>query len=161
MNPILIRGRFMGEFSISINDHPIDGFSTLKARAFTAYLLIERESGHIRDRMAGFFWPDVPQTAALHNLRQALSQIRKSFAEAGCQEDPFSGDRESVCLNPAFEVSVDSQEIEKQLTLLVRNGHSLNERGFRCAGWREYWVCTAVNCCLPFILMIPAPLRNG
>jgi adenylate cyclase len=49
-----------------------------KARALLAYLAVENERPHARERLAGMLWSETGDERARHNLRQSLSAIRGS-----------------------------------------------------------------------------------
>ena len=57
--------------------------STRKARALLAFLIVEADRWHTRDRLAGLLWSDRQQAQARHSLTQALSTIRKLGEGAG------------------------------------------------------------------------------
>lgn len=70
-----------------------------KGWALLAYLAIERPRSHRRSRIAAMFWPDLPPSAALTNLRQVLADLNRAIvAVAG--EGVLLIDRESVRLCP-------------------------------------------------------------
>jgi adenylate cyclase len=54
------------------------GLTSKKARALLAYLAVEGERPHARERLAGMLWSETGDERARHNLRQSLSAIRRS-----------------------------------------------------------------------------------
>jgi adenylate cyclase len=68
-----VLGRFEARWS---DGAPVD-LPSKKARAMLAYLAVESGRPHTRDRLAGLLWAETGDERARHNLRQALSAIRR------------------------------------------------------------------------------------
>ena len=66
----------LGEMQVLIDDVPIQSFESDKVRALLAYLVVEADRSHPREALIGLLWPDSPEEAARHNLRQALFNLR-------------------------------------------------------------------------------------
>lgn len=124
-----IRASFLGGFEIWVNDCAISGLATQKNRALAAYLILEHERDHPRSKLAALYWPDVDEQAALHNLRQALSVIRKAFEPCSTGE-VFSANREGVGFRAGIEFKVDVIEFENQMRGMVDRFHQQPGRGF-------------------------------
>ena len=102
--------QLFGVLEVKLDGQPVTGLRTDKVRALLTYLLIERAHPHPREALAELLWPDQAPEAALHNLRQALSTLRKALGGDGTGElgTPFllfQGDM--VAWNPAAETWVD------------------------------------------------------
>jgi predicted ATPase/DNA-binding SARP family transcriptional activator len=76
----VLNARLLGPPDFDVDGRPIH-LSAGKARALFCYLAATRQV-HSRDRLAGFFWPDVPERNALSSLRTALYDIRRALGEA-------------------------------------------------------------------------------
>jgi len=124
-----IRAKFLGDYEIRANGCAISGFATQKNRALAAYLILEHERDHPRNKLAALFWPDVAEQAALHNLRQALSVIRKAFEPCAAGEI-FTASRESVGFCSRIEFTVDVIDFENQMRSMVDRFHQQPGRGF-------------------------------
>ena len=124
-----IRASFLGGFEIWVNNCAISGLATQKNRALAAYLILEHERDHPRSKLAALYWPDVDEQAALHNLRQALSVIRKAFEPCSTGE-VFSANREGVGFRAGIEFKVDVIEFENQMRGMVDRFHQQPGRGF-------------------------------
>ncbi|NJN17672.1 MAG: hypothetical protein HC822_16050 [Oscillochloris sp.] len=72
-----IRLLFLGRSRIERDGHEIH-LNARKLQALLAYLAITRRP-HARPALAGMFWGEMPETAALTNLRVSLSKLRKLF----------------------------------------------------------------------------------
>ena len=51
-------------------------YDPAKARALLAYLAVEHDQAHRRERLAGLLWPDYPESAARANLRAAAEELQ-------------------------------------------------------------------------------------
>ncbi len=86
----------MAHLSISLLGHPlikldgesVVGFGSDKIRAMLAFLAIEANQSHSRQKLAGLLWPDFPERSALNNVRFALSNLRKVIGDREAQP-PF------------------------------------------------------------------------
>jgi DNA-binding SARP family transcriptional activator len=70
-----------GGFDLRIDNTPVDGFISNKARALLAFLFVTNRS-HPRPVLAELFWGDKPDDVANVNLRMALSNLRKLLGPA-------------------------------------------------------------------------------
>lgn len=126
---VAIEAKFLGDFEIRANGCRIGGFATQKNKALAAYLILEHERDHPRSKLAALFWPDVEEQAALHNLRQALSVIRKAFEPCSTGE-VFSANREGVGFRAGINISVDVNAFERQMRLMIDRFYQQPGRGF-------------------------------
>lgn len=121
--PLLLQANFLGGYEIRINGCVINGLSSQKAKALFAYLILEHERTLSRSLLASLFWPDVAEETALHNLRQALSTIRKGLTDSNCFDELFIPAREHLCFAESVSFDVDVLNFENQSkTLLASNG---------------------------------------
>jgi DNA-binding SARP family transcriptional activator/Tfp pilus assembly protein PilF len=129
IKPLVIHADLLGNFEIKVNDCVISGLGTQKNRAILAYLMLEKPLEHPRGKVAALFWPDAPEQVALHNLRQALSVIRKAFEPCGDGE-VFSGGRESIGFQEGTSITTDVEYFESNLRLILERFHHQAARGF-------------------------------
>ncbi len=128
--PVLaIQAKFLGDFEISANGCAISGLATQKNKALAAYLILENERTHSRSKLAALIWSDVAEQAALHNLRQALSVIRKAFDPCGGGEI-FTSNRETIGFRAGTKITVDVIDFERQMRAMVDRFHLQQGRGF-------------------------------
>ena len=71
----------LGSFQVTLEGERITRFGAGTARALLAYLAVYAQTSHRREVLAGLLWPDRPQAAALQDLRQALSRLRKAIGD--------------------------------------------------------------------------------
>ena len=71
----------LGSFQARLDAESAVRFDYDKLRALLAYLALEAQEPQRRDALAGFLWPERPDDAARHNLRQALSNLRRLLGD--------------------------------------------------------------------------------
>lgn len=129
LQPLVITANFLGNFEIKVNDCVIGGLGAQKNKALMAYLILENGKEHTRSEVAALFWPDVPEQVALHNLRQALTVIRKAFEPCGAGE-LFTSSRESIGFWEGTRIFTDAAEFENGISQLLDSFHGTPGRGF-------------------------------
>jgi DNA-binding SARP family transcriptional activator len=105
--------RLLGPFQVTLDGEPAVGFRSDKVRALLAYLCVELEGPHRREKLAGLLWPDWPERSARTNLRQALANLRQVIGDdaraAGRDATPpfLRISRQTIQFNPASDAWVD------------------------------------------------------
>jgi predicted ATPase len=120
----MLRAEMLGGFRVWWQDQPLQ-FPSRQARSLLAYLLVHPRF-HLRDHLAGLFWPDLPDDQARKRLSQTLWQIRQVLGVAsgfiGAQGDRVGWIGEAVVesdhgqLNAALKGS-DHNQWRKALEL--------------------------------------------
>lgn len=107
--------RLFGTLEVERGDRRLPPFPTRTAASLFAYLVLNRERSHARERLVGFFWPDASGSTALKRLRTALWRVRSVV-------DPDDGDASSVVTGPAgvtfardVECRIDVAEFEETI----------------------------------------------
>ena len=75
----------LGELQVLRDDVPVQGFESDKVRALLVYLAVEASHTHRRESLLGLLWPDYPEQAARHSLRQALYNLRLTLGDHTAQ----------------------------------------------------------------------------
>ena len=115
-----------GGFHVYSGEEPITAFNTDKVRALFIYLIAEEGNMFQRSHLAGLLWSDIPEEQALHNLRQAISLLRKAIKEV--DQSIIYADREVVGLQPKANMKVDVNEFTQLMKAAYRyhkNYHGL------------------------------------
>ena len=76
-----LRIHVFGRFEALWSDGEAAQLTGKKAQALLAYLAVESARPHTRDRLAALLWSETGDERARHNLRQALSKIRRCCGE--------------------------------------------------------------------------------
>jgi len=71
----------LGHFEVILNGKRRTAFRSDKERALLAYLCLEADVPHRREKLAGLLWPDYPESAARTNLRNTLANLRKVIGD--------------------------------------------------------------------------------
>jgi predicted ATPase/DNA-binding SARP family transcriptional activator len=101
-----------GPFKATLDGEAVD-FESDKVRALLAYLAVESESPHRREKLAGLLWPDWPERAARNNLRHALAVLRKALRDRAPPPDGEASPpwldvtRQTVQFNTASDAWID------------------------------------------------------
>ena len=82
-----------------------------KAQALLAYLALPAGRAHRRDKLASLLWADRGDTAARHNLRQALSSIAKAIGPASTDAAAMVTNADRIAVDPAA-FDVDATRLE-------------------------------------------------
>jgi len=105
MNRLVIN--LLGPYEVSLDGEQVTDLASDKVRALLAYLAVEAEQPHRREKLVGLLWPDQPEQAARANLRRALSNLRKAIFD-GPADPPFLLiTRQSVQFNSGSGARVD------------------------------------------------------
>jgi len=73
----------LGPFQSWTANGSLKTLRTHKERALLAYLVVENNRSHLREKLSELFWPGRPESVARNNLRQALYGIRQAIGEPG------------------------------------------------------------------------------
>ncbi|HEX5691799.1 MAG TPA: BTAD domain-containing putative transcriptional regulator, partial [Roseiflexaceae bacterium] len=98
--------RLLGPLQIHYGGAPAS-LESNKVRALLAYLAAQPARPHPRASLTGLLWPELPDDAARHNLRQALANLRLALGEREARVPLLRIDREVVQLNPDADVAID------------------------------------------------------
>ncbi|MBN2391418.1 MAG: tetratricopeptide repeat protein [Anaerolineae bacterium] len=80
----------LGALHITLDDAPLTGFDSDKARGLLVYLAMESDREHPRESLAGLLWPEFPEQRARHTLSQVLYNVRQVIGDrAKNHESPF------------------------------------------------------------------------
>ncbi len=109
--PSPLRVYLLGRFRIESEAGPIR-LPTRKVESLLACLVLHPEP-HSRAKLASLFWGNVTDAQALHSLRTALNILRKQLGDR-----LLLADRETIQLNPAFPLWVDTLEFQKDVERL-------------------------------------------
>ena len=115
--------RLLGPLQVTLDGQPVTGFRSDKVRALLAYLVVEAEGPHRREKLAGLLWPDWPEDSARANLRRALADLRQAIGDRQATPPFLHISRQTIQFNDASDAWVDVTAF----THLLRAGGSLQE----------------------------------
>jgi DNA-binding SARP family transcriptional activator/predicted ATPase len=91
----------LGTYVVSLDDRPINTFAYDKVRALLAYLAVESDRPHRRERLSTLLWPAQGRRAGLQSLSQGLYQLRRALAAANSYAPLLCVDSQSIQFNAA------------------------------------------------------------
>lgn len=121
----MLQARLLGKYEIR-RDGQLIVLSSRPCQSLLAYLLLNPDKLHRREKLAGQFWSTSPESSARSNLRHVLWRIRKALGpdarlrldsnDLGVSFHPQPGDQLDVA---AFEVSAEKDDSTEMLLLAV------------------------------------------
>ncbi|MDY6878332.1 MAG: BTAD domain-containing putative transcriptional regulator [Chloroflexota bacterium] len=99
----MLRVRLLGQFSLELNDNPIE-LPSRPAQSLLAYLILNAGIAQRREKVAGLLWPESTEANARSNLRHALWRLRKAL-ETSPQTGREYLDADDITI--AFDASSD------------------------------------------------------
>ncbi|MFN8475370.1 MAG: AAA family ATPase [Anaerolineae bacterium] len=104
--------KLLGPLQAVLEEQPLVGFRSDKARALLVFLAVESGRPHARDALAALLWPDYSNTAALTSLRVALANLRQLLDTPAARPSILSPlflliTRETVQFNPTADAWLD------------------------------------------------------
>jgi adenylate cyclase len=105
----------LGSFQADLGGRPITTFESAKARALLAYLAVESERPHTREKLAGLLWPDSTEAAARASLSQALSNLRSALSDRDTHRPILLSTSGAIQFNREGDASVDVQSFIRLL----------------------------------------------
>src|SRR5215207_3954378 len=122
----------LGPLRITLDGQAVSGFAYNKARALLAYLAVEAERPHHRDALVGMLWPELPDTAARTNLRQALANLREAIGDASATPPFLLITRDTIQFNPASDYDLDATAFTTLLAACENHAHRRLEHCRSC-----------------------------
>ncbi len=122
---------------IRLGGQPVGGFTYNKARALLVYLAVEADRPHQRDALATLLWPDMPDEAARHNLRQALANLRTAIGDTSATPPFMLITRDTIQFNPGSDDHLDVSTFTALLVACESHAHRHLERCRSCAARME------------------------
>jgi DNA-binding SARP family transcriptional activator len=103
----------LGPLQVTLDGQAVTALESDRVRALLAYLAVEADRPHRREKLAGLLWPDWPERSARTNLRGALSNLRSAIGDrlpAGSEEGAPSFlliSQQTVQFNVGSDAAVD------------------------------------------------------
>lgn len=117
----------LGPLQILLDGRPLTDFVYAKARALLIYLAVEADRPHSRDELVGLLWPELGETAARNNLRQALADLRRVLGEEQARPERSRRflfvTREAIQFNSAADYSADVAAFSRTMQACARHRH--------------------------------------
>ena len=122
----------LGSFSATLEGQNIRAFESDKVRALLAYLAVEADGPHRREALTGLLWPEKPESAARHNLNQALYNLRHVLGRGGQAAAELLTTPEAVQFRPNEATWLDEAEFKRLLEQCERHPHPAHTACVEC-----------------------------
>jgi DNA-binding SARP family transcriptional activator len=97
----------LGPLQVCIDHTPVTSFESDKCWALLVYLAVEADRPHRRESLVGLLWPECPEQAARHSLRQCLLKLRRVIGDHTASPPYLLISREAIQLNPEADLTLD------------------------------------------------------
>jgi DNA-binding SARP family transcriptional activator len=106
--------RVFGTLVMERDGQPLDRFPSRQVKGLLSYLLLNRETVHPREHLAGLFWGDLDDRRARHCLNTALWRLHRILAPPDADHDPYLRvDAHSIGFNTNSEFRLDLADFEQ------------------------------------------------
>ncbi len=98
----------MGQFLVELDGVPVELPSRVAQSVF-AYLALNAGKAIRREKLAGVFWPELPEANARNQLRHTLWRIRKAISQLGYDGLAFIPENTlhvKLCVGPGYQLDV-------------------------------------------------------
>lgn len=112
----ILKLSLLGTPHLLLDNQPLTGFATHKARALLFYLAVHaraehgQPTPHSRDALAALLWGDMTQAQAKQNLRAVLPELRRMVG------DYLHIERQTVTFDPSHPYWLDVEEVRSVLS---------------------------------------------
>jgi DNA-binding SARP family transcriptional activator/predicted ATPase len=115
--------RLFGGFEVDLNGSPAIKFESDKVRALLSYLMVESYKSHRRDKLAGLFWPELPNRRARSNLSQALYNLRTVIDDQNADPNYLIISNETIQMNNASKHWLDVADFTYHMDEVDKHQH--------------------------------------
>jgi DNA-binding SARP family transcriptional activator len=113
----------LGSFQARLDGEPATEFESDKVRALLAYLAVESDRPHRRERLAGLLWPEQPERSARQNLSQALYNMRRAIADCDATPPFLLVTHHTIQFNPSSDHWLDTAAFSGRLAACDEHHH--------------------------------------
>jgi DNA-binding SARP family transcriptional activator len=113
----------LGPFQVSLDNQPVTAFRSDKERALLAYLAIEADRPHRREALAALLWGELPEEAALNNVRKALHRLRQVLQDDGAETPFLITTPKTIQFNRASHYELDTASFTRSLVQTQTHRH--------------------------------------
>ena len=97
-----------GPIQVTAGGRQVSGFESDKVRALLAYLAVEADQPHRREKLAALLWPDMPEATARGNLRHALANLRQIIGDHDGHPPYLLVTRQTIQFNAQSDYFLDA-----------------------------------------------------
>ena len=97
----------LGPPQVRLDRESVSDLRSDKALALLAYLAVESDRAHRREKLAGMLWPDYTESSARANLRRALADLRQAIGDHHATPPYLHITRETIQFNTDSDYWLD------------------------------------------------------
>jgi DNA-binding SARP family transcriptional activator len=97
----------LGPPQVRLDRESVSDLRSDKALALLAYLAVEADRAHRREKLAGMLWPDYTESSARANLRRALADLRGAIGDHQATPPYLHTTRETIQFNTDSDYWLD------------------------------------------------------
>jgi DNA-binding SARP family transcriptional activator/predicted ATPase len=113
----------LGSFRAILPQGSAATFESDKVRALLAYLAVEAQHAHRREKLAGLLWPDLPNQRARQNLSQALYNLRAAINDYQASPPHLLITPQTIQINPAAHYQLDVADFLDLVSASQQHAH--------------------------------------
>ena len=103
----------LGPFQVALDGQLVTDFESNKVRALLAYLAVEADRSHTRDRLVDLLWPHSHDQGAHANLRHALASLRHTIGDHEATPPFLLITRDTIQFNTASDYVLDVEAVSR------------------------------------------------
>jgi DNA-binding SARP family transcriptional activator len=101
----------LGPPQVRLDQELVSNLRSDKALALLAYLAVESDRAHRREKLAGMLWPDYTEASARASLRRALADVRQAIGDHQATPPHLHTTRETLQFNTDSDYWLDVEAI--------------------------------------------------
>ncbi len=124
--------KLFGGIQAFLDEKSLAAFESDKARALLAYLAVENNHAHRREKLAALLWPDVSEKRARQSLSQALYSLRALLGDRETESPKIEATPQQIQLCGLGQCHIDVLEFQHLFHSCEQHDHRRIETCPRC-----------------------------
>jgi len=126
----------LGSLQVTLDGDSVP-FRSDKERALLSYLAVEADRPHRREALAGLLWGELPEEAALNNLRKTLHRVRQVLSDEESDPPFLLVTPKTIQFQLAARHALDTTTLQQALAHARRHRHRHPETCRACRAWSD------------------------
>lgn len=123
-----LRIYLFGGLDVVLSGGETANLRSAKARALLAYLTVEFNQSHRREKLVSLLWPDYTESSARANLRRALADLRQGIGDQQAEPPYLHISRETLQFNRSSDAWADILAFQDFLGKQPTSGTDLSSK---------------------------------
>lgn len=109
--------RLFGTLQLERDGQTLTRTASKRVKDLFSYLLLQRETVHSREHLAGVFWGDLDSRRARHCFNTALWRLHRVLGQTESRENPYlTVDSQQIAFNNSSDYLLDVAEFETRIS---------------------------------------------